>query len=102
MINLDRRVVCAANRDRKSGEIILGARHWDSCMRETYQLWVVATNHKTRDMRFVEQGFINTWGEFLTREEAWQVAVHNNQIIKSVGGDMSINGVGRLFSENLY
>ena len=32
-----------------------------------------------------EQGFINTWGEFLTREEAWEVAKHNKQIVRFVG-----------------
>lgn len=48
----------------------------------------------------VEQGFIDTWGVFHTREEAWKIASHHNQIIRRCGGD-TVNG-GRLYSENLY
>lgn len=43
-----------------------------------------------------EQGFIDQRGNFLTREEAWIIAVNNNQIIRH----LSSSGV--LYSENLY
>lgn len=94
--NLERRVVCAANRN--SDTIILGARHWDKCMRKHALLL---------DTDFIsfgwEQGFINSWGEFLTREEAWIVARHNNQIIRLVGNQRSLNDIdNELYSENLY
>lgn len=95
------RVVCAANRD-KSGAIILGARHWDDQMHRSFSLWASATNHITKDMRFMEQGFIDQWGNFMTRIEAWIVAESAGQIIHRVDGDMSSDGVGKLFSENLY
>jgi hypothetical protein len=44
-----------------------------------------------------EQGFIDQFGKFLTREEAWVIASENGQIRRQVGGDQS-----RLYSENLY
>ena len=104
-IEVGQRIVCAANRD-ESGAIILGARHWDGCMHKAYELWVSATNHQTKDMRFTEQGFIDQRGNFLTREEAYGVAARAGQIIRSVGGDNYSdeegNTIGRLFSENLY
>lgn len=96
-----RRVVCAANRD-KSGAIILGARHWDASMHLAYKWWAAATNHITKDMRFTQQGFIDQNGVYMGREEAWLVAEAVGQIIRRVGGDMSPDGVGKLFSENLY
>lgn len=44
-----------------------------------------------------EQGFIDQYGNFYTREEAYFVAEENGQIIKKCGGDRV-----SLFSENLY
>lgn len=83
-------VVCAANRNRESNRIICGARHWDNIMRsqkrenETFNGW--------------DQGFINQFGEFLTRDEAWTIAVEQNQI-----RSLCYEGQNsRLYSENLY
>jgi len=91
-MNIDRRVVCAALAYKDI--LILGARHFDHTM-----INQISSNDKAPFVagKAWEQGFINTWGEFLTREEAWIVAEHNNQIIKRVGGDDK-----KLFSENLY
>ena len=50
------------------------------------------------DKASIEQGFIDNFGNFLTREEAWLVAKAAGQVIKVCGG----NGSGKLFSENLY
>ncbi len=83
-----RRVVCAANLNNDTEEIILGVRHWDSFMVDhngVYPFWKYT------------QGFVDQFGIFMTREEAWVVAVEANQIIRRVGGD---DGV--LYSENLY
>ena len=44
-----------------------------------------------------EQGFVDQFGVFLTREEAWDVASKAGQIVRRVGGDG-----GCLYSENLY
>lgn len=90
LVKPDSFVVCAANRNKTSQRIICGARHWDDIMRsqkredETYNDW--------------EQGFINQFGEFLTREEAWSVAVKQNQI-RSLCYEGQTN---YLYSENLY
>tara|TARA_R110000765_G_scaffold67960_1_gene131423 strand:+ start:384 stop:605 length:222 start_codon:yes stop_codon:yes gene_type:complete len=43
------------------------------------------------------QGFIDQFGQFLTREEAHVIAKKNGQIVKRCGGDEKT-----LYSENLY
>lgn len=86
------RIVCAACRD-VVGQVVCGPRHFDAVMRQQVD----------RMMSYSEpwqQGFVDQWGRFLTREEAWKVAVAANQIIKRVGGDDASGG--RLYSENLY
>lgn len=89
MSSVQRRVVCAANRFR-DGTIILGARHWDPLMcAHASAIGLEGGNE--------EQGFIDQWRVFMTREEAWKVAVAANQIMRRVGGDE-----GCLYSENLY
>lgn len=44
-----------------------------------------------------DQGFIDQFGDWLCREDAWVVAVNQNQVRRRVGGDE-----GHLYSENLY
>lgn len=85
---VQRRVVCSANRF-PDGVIILGARHWDPLMREHANLLGRRGGNE-------EQGFIDQWRVFMTREEAWLVAVDAGQIIRDVGCQ------GELYSENLY
>jgi len=84
-------VVCAAC---KMGEhIVLGARHFDSRMRE--QMDRTSCNWKLS-----EQGFIDQFGEFLTRQEAMKVAIAAGQkvdIERGCGGDKDT-----LYSEGLY
>ncbi len=89
----EQRIVCAANKDKFTGNIIIGLRHWDKFMHEQAdaQGWCGDP---------VEQGFLDNFGKFLTRTEAWVVAKNANQIIYEVGGNQ-IDG-GTLFSENLY
>lgn len=43
------------------------------------------------------QGFLTSTGRFVSREEAWGIALAAGQIVRRVGGDE-----GRLFSENLW
>lgn len=94
-----RRIVCAANRFY-GDTIVCGARHYDEAMRS-----VLPHLKDAYSSANVEQGFINTWGEFLSREEAWMVASYNDQIIRIVGSQ-DVNHIGvygtELFSENLY
>lgn len=92
------RIVCAANKylislgDASFEIMLIGARHWDSCMRDQFKRLVYKVDRETE-----EQGFIDQYGKFYTRQEAFVIADENNQIIRRVGGDN-----GNLFSENLY
>lgn len=96
---LTRRIVCAANRFY-GDTIVCGARHYDPAMRT-----VLPHLKEFYSSANVEQGFINTWGEFLDRKDAWMVASYNDQIIRFVGNQeadrMGLYGT-ELFSENLY
>jgi hypothetical protein len=80
-------IVCAAM--RRNGLIICGARHFDSIMRATIK--AMGTDH-----RGWEQGFIDNKGAFLTRAEAWKIAIREGQIRRETGVK------NKLFSENLY
>jgi hypothetical protein len=83
-----RRVVCAANR-RRDGAIVCSARHNDPRMHVQKAL-------VGGDWEAEEQGFIDQWGVFMDRREAWLVAEAGGQIVREV----STPGV--LYSENLY
>lgn len=84
-------IVCAAN--KLPNEVILcGARHWDHIMCAQADAMGVRGGDE-------EQGFINQFGEFRTREEAMQIVLKNGQrfdIDRNGGGDKY------LFSEGLY
>lgn len=90
-----RRVVCAANRDKFSGDVIIGVRHWDQWMHQQAESrpgqWCGDPH---------EQGFIDQHSVFMSRTEAWRVAAAAGQIIRRVGGDDADGGT--LYSENLY
>lgn len=86
------RIVCAANR-YAGGILVLGARHFDVAMQNT--LRQLAIRKRTE-----QQGFYTNRFRYVSRTEAWKIAVSAQQIIRRVGGD-STNG-GTLYSENLY
>lgn len=90
----ENRIVCAAIL-YNDNTLIVGARHFDVVMRNT----MMAINPSIDYWKKLGhvQGFIDKFGNFKTREEAWHIAVEANQIIKRVGGDNN-----KLFSENLY
>jgi hypothetical protein len=90
LVKPDPWIVCAANRRKECGRIICGARHWDAVMRS--QLKEGETAHDGWD-----QGFLTQLGEWLTREEALEIAKKNGQRRLRCGGDER-----RLYSENLY
>lgn len=92
----NQRVVCAAIR-YSDGSVITSARHHDGLMREIVSC--MADRYRI-PMDEVEEGFIDQYGTFLTRREAWKIAETNGQIIRRVGGD-TVDG-GTLYSENLY
>lgn len=87
---MQQRVVCAAIQN-DAGYIVCGPRHYDHIMRE--QIINGLQDFSARN----EQGFVDQFGKFLTREEAYKVAVAAGQIVRRCGGDE-----GTLYSENLY
>lgn len=90
----EHRIVCAAMRCKKTGKIIASVRHWDEICNQAFP-------NEEAILEFDdEQGFLDNRYQFLTREEAWKVALAANQIIRRVGGDDAKGG--RLYSENLY
>lgn len=94
------RIVCAAIKyylvfnDCEESVIVCSPRHWDSITHQTFNNF---DDYVTENVDHVIQGFVDQFGTFYTREEAWIIAEKNNQIIRRVGGD----GV-KLYSENLY
>jgi len=95
LVKPQRVVVCAAC---KMGSIIFaGARHWDSVMRSQLDLLggydkMIAIYGKE------EQGFIDQFGEFMTRKEALEVAIKAGQ---KINWERNGSKTG-LFSEGLY
>jgi hypothetical protein len=87
------RIVCAALRHQDTGDLILGPRHFDATMHKQISQYKLIY----QDWKKAEQGFIDTHGNFLTREEAKEVAEKQNQILRRVGRDGP-----SLYSENLY
>lgn len=87
-------IVCAACR---YGYLILcGARHWDRVMKDQYSL--VKENRAYPSWSAFEQGFIDQFGTFYNREDAFQVVHQSGQPFneKRNGSDVE------LFSEGLY
>lgn len=87
------RVVCAAARI-DINRIIVSPRHHDALFRATVDMLPEADRD---EWKFAEQGFVDQFGNFLTREEAREIAVRHNQIIHRCGGDEV-----KLYTENLY
>lgn len=86
-------IVCAANRFIPTGDIICSARHYDENMVRQMHM----SNIPWKEVKDVEQGFIDQFGVFMDREEAHKVATEAGQIKYRCGGDIK-----ELFSENLY
>lgn len=91
-----RRVICAAI--FKGGNLILGARHFDMLMHKTIEQ---IGNGKfpgfAEFMSDAEQGFIDQFGVFMTREEAMVLAVEKMQVL-----DATHIHNKELYSEDLY
>jgi hypothetical protein len=83
------RVVCAALR-HEEGAIICGPRHFDATM-------MAQISAQGGDWRRAEQGFVDQFGRFLTRDEAWDIAKARDQLLPNRDGIL-----GTLYSEDLY
>lgn len=73
-----RRVVCSAIR-AEDGELLLGIRHYSTDMHK--QIDAREDGAKFENGRRETQGFVDQYGVFLTRKEAYQVAKAAGQII---------------------
>lgn len=90
-------IVCAANQ-HEDGMIACGARHWDTIMRSQVRredgTWPRGWSHGEHD-----QGFIDQFCRYYTREEAMLLARANQQIIVPDDQMLSLTA---LHSEDLY
>lgn len=84
---------------QKGSEMICSPRHYDKTVHPL--LDIISTSYGQSHCS-EEQGFVDQFGKFYNRTDAWVIAETNGQIIRRVGGDMSLDGEGKLFSENLY
>lgn len=85
------KVICAAIKNA-SGSIICGPRHFDPIMLEQI-------NYSSESGWFrATQGFVDAQGTFLTREEAYKVALKAGQLPQDEGK----KGTEVLISEDLY
>lgn len=97
----DRRVVCAALR-APDGELLLGIRHYSPDMHRQIEQRI--DGHKFKHRHDEDQGFVDQYGVFMGREEAYWTALEQGQIINHEKGQ----GVGlglcgpKLYSEGLY
>lgn len=85
------RIVSAAMR-MQDGLIVPGVRHFSPDMRAVLHRIYGDRYH----LRVKQQGFVDTHGNFLGREEALERANQTGQILRDCGT------TGELFSENLY
>ena len=92
-----RRIVCAAVKMARNDRVVLGIRHGDDFMCDEIERMEPEPWHVTEEDI---QGFVDSSGVFLNRQEAWKVAEAAGQILKRCGADTL--GGGTLFSENLY
>lgn len=99
---LPERVVCAAN---KVGDtIILGLRHNDEFMQAAVARLVCGLPADLRDeasrpyFKTTVQGFLTNRKRWVSREEAFQIASNQEQIVRKTGYD----GNQTLYSEDVY
>ena len=94
----ERRVVCAAIRS-KTGNVLLGVRHYSGDMRTQIQCRFDGEMFEHRHDE--DQGFVDQHGTYMSREEAYQVAIAAGQILYP---DRCVNGLNgpKLYSEGLY
>ena len=85
-------IVCAALRDRESGLVVCGPRHYDEIMTR-----LMSASIETARWDDPEMGFVDADGEFYSRAEAWEIAKEHGQIIHPSPSDS-----GSLQSTHLY
>jgi hypothetical protein len=92
------RVVCAAIR-AADGELLLGIRHYSPDMQRQIQQRV--DGNKFMHRLDEDQGFVDQFGNWLNRHQAWIVADEADQIKDRTYIGKSLDGP-KLYSEALY
>ena len=88
-------IVCAAVRYQDT--IIPSARHFDANMRNLLKL-ILGPDCMKASHKALEQGFIDQWNRFYTREEAWRIVHKSGQPFNKDRNRV----IGDLYSEGLY
>jgi hypothetical protein len=94
----DRKIVCAALRN-SSGVVLLGIRHYSTDMYEQMRLRLDGDSFFHRSGE--DQGFVDQYGKYHTRAEAYIVANSAGQIINDKACSER-DGIKFLYSEGLY
>lgn len=92
------RVVCAALKSARTRDVVIGVRHDDQLIKDAILQGCLYETWTEEDWEDAIEGFINTDGRFITREEAFVSATENNQIINPDAGCET----GRLTSNHIY
>jgi hypothetical protein len=94
----ERRVVCAAIR-AADGELLLGIRHYSRDMYHQLEHRIGARTFYNR--HDPDQGFVDQYGQYMTREEAYAVALAAGQLRYPEACGQGLDGP-KLYSEGLY
>lgn len=98
MTEKKRRVVCAAIR-ASDGALLLGVRHYSKDMRDQISMRIDSAAFRNRHDE--DQGFVDQHGVFMSREEAYKVALSAGQIVYPEACGQGLDGP-KLYSEGLY
>jgi len=96
----DVRIVSAAIRITRRGfmpHVIPGARHFSPGMRKIVDRMVHEGVFKQKHVLAAEQGFIDQYDRYWTREQAWEIVMFTGQPLTD-----RAKQTGTLYSEDLY
>lgn len=97
-MSAQRRVVCAAIR-AADGSLLLGIRHYSADMHA--QITARRDGEKFKHRMDEDQGFVDQFGIFMSRRQAYEVATLAGQIIHPDACGVGLYGP-KLYSEGLY
>lgn len=92
------RVVCAAIR-AADGSLLLGIRHYSPDMHA--QIAARHDGEKFKRRHDEDQGFVDQFGNYMTREQAYRLAHANGQLWRPEACGNGLDGP-KLYSEGLY
>jgi len=94
-----RRVVCAAIR-AADGALLLGIRHYSQDMHQ--QIALRHDGSKFKHRLDEDQGFVDQHGIYMSREEAFSVALAEGQKLNMEACSLGLDNEWKLYSEGLY